>query len=560
MKNKLKIGIIINSYLIPSWSFKMLEEIEANTGSEIVLIVNKKSENIEKKNLLTKIIENRKQVLYILYKKLDWKIFSCNPNALDSKDIRNIQSINSLKTIDILDQFDENNIKRINDSQIDIFIDLGFKNLPGDILKTTRLGIWSIKLGDKKASNNGPKGIWEIIKNKNETKATLQILNGNLDKTFQLTRSYSATHNHSLNKSINSFYGKALYFIPSKIQELSVLGEELFFQKIAKSNQQLQFYSNKQNTTPTNIEMIFFGVKTLFRTIKNKIEKTFFYNQWILLFRMSSSRSISKAFYQYKKIIPPKDRFWADPHIIQRNDKYYIFLEELIYQENKGHISMMEMDDDGNWTKPVIVLKEDFHLSYPFLIEDNGVLYMIPESENNNSIRLYKCVNFPLEWSLEKILIDNIVAADTTILLKNRKYWMFANVSKLNGTSNIEELHLFSSDHLVSDNWTSHPQNPIVADVKQSRPAGKFFTYKDKLYRPSQNCSKHYGYGMKINEVVELNEKEYQEKVVDSIFPDWDKKIVSTHTINSVGRLTIIDAQMKRRRYFRRNDHKEYYH
>jgi len=45
-----------------------------------------------------------------------------------------------------------------------------------------------------------------------------------------------------------------------------------------------------------------------------------------------------------------------------------------------------------------------------------------------------------------------------------------------------------------------------------------------------------------------LNESRYKESVVDAIFPDWDEKLFSTHTINSVDRLTFIDAQMRRRR------------
>ena len=175
---------------------------------------------------------------------------------------------------------------------------------------------------------------------------------------------------------------------------------------------------------------------------------------------------------------------------------------------------------------------------------------MIPETENNNTIELYKCVDFPFKWEIKKTLIHNITASDSTIILKDGIYWLFTNVIKNKGSSSHDELFLFSSESLISDNWISHPQNPIITDVRSSRQAGNLFAVNTKLYRPSQDCAKHYGHGIKINEVIELNMTNYKEKVVDSIFPDWDNDLISTHTINSVGKLTVIDAKMKRRKHF----------
>jgi len=285
-----------------------------------------------------------------------------------------------------------------------------------------------------------------------------------------------------------------------------------------------------------------------FRYFQNKINAIFYFKQWILLFKLSSHNSISTSFFQFKKIVPPKDRIWADPHVLRRNNKYYIFIEELVHSLKKGHISLIVMDDKGSYTEPVKVLERDYHLSYPFIIEDNGELYMVPETAENNTIELYKCTLFPSKWELKIILIDNIIAVDSTIIFKDGKYWLFANVVRNKGASSLDELFLFSSEKLVSNNWISHPQNPIVSDVKQSRPAGNFFIYKDNLYRPSQNCSKRYGYGMRINQVIELTETNYQEKVVDSIFPNWERNLQSTHTISSVNNLTVIDALIKRRK------------
>src|SRR5690606_11575144 len=93
-----------------------------------------------------------------------------------------------------------------------------------------------------------------------------------------------------------------------------------------------------------------------------------------------------------------------------------------------------------------------------------------------------------------------------------------------------------------SDNWQAHPKNPIVSDVKRARPAGKPFLYKNDLFRPAQNCSYNYGYGITINKIEKLNETEYREVPVDFITPDWSKRYKGVHTLSWTGNLTVADG------------------
>ena len=86
--------------------------------------------------------------------------------------------------------------------------------------------------------------------------------------------------------------------------------------------------------------------------------------------------------------------------------------------------------------------------------------------------------------------------------------------------------------------------------MNNARPAGNIFSYNNELYRPSQDCSKHYGYGIKFNRIDILNENEFSETEIDFIEPNWNDKVISTHTFNFSKSLTIIDAQMIRNRFF----------
>ena len=262
--------------------------------------------------------------------------------------------------------------------------------------------------------------------------------------------------------------------------------------------------------------------------------------QWEIYF----SANMDQAFHfdTYNKIAVPNDRFWADPFYIQHEGKKYIFFEELVYKEKKGKISCIELFPNGKHSNTRVVLEKSYHLSYPFLFENEGSIYMVPESKDAKSIQLYKAKNFPFEWELKKILIDNIEAVDATIHFYNNKYWLFANVSQYKNYPINDDLYLYYTDNFLTGNWIPHPQNPIIQDCSSSRPAGRLFEENDKLYRPSQNGSFIYGRGIKINEIEVLSETNYKEKTIEELNPDWKQEITRNHTFNKYDDFVVIDA------------------
>jgi hypothetical protein len=256
-------------------------------------------------------------------------------------------------------------------------------------------------------------------------------------------------------------------------------------------------------------------------------------------------------------MVPPKDRFWADPHVILADGHYYIFVEEYIYREKKAHISVIDMDEQGNCITSAPVLEKAYHLSYPFVFPWQNSYYMVPESAENKTIELYESITFPYEWKFKMNLMENVRAVDTTLFHHDGKWWLFTGIAQNEGSLPLVELFVFCSSELFTNKWDSHPMNPVVSDVEHARPAGKVFTRDGRIYRPSQNCSKMYGYGFDLNEILFLSDAEYVEKKVFSVRPHWDKKVKGTHTFTKEGQLTIIDAFMRRRRLFSNSSHKQ---
>ena len=531
----------------------MLQKIINSDHSEIVLIVKKGKTKAESVSFIKRIWNIRKDVFWIFYNKLENKIFKTNPDAFVTRPIKDLLNCEEItvhpRETKFSDFISPKDVEEIKTHDVDIFIRLGFRILRGGILKASKYGIWSFHHGDNTVNRGGPAGTWEVLEQWDKTGVILQILSEDLDGGTILSRSYSATDKVSVKRNKNNYYWKALSMLPRKLKELHTLGDKAFFEKLEQENNSYtDFYSNRLFVRPKNSQVLKAITRIYTNKIRNSFNNLFYFDQWILLYQFNKKNYWSKSFFRFKRIAPPKDRFWADPFIYEKNDKYYLFIEELIYKEGRGKISVMEISEDGKYTEPETIIEKDYHMSYPFIFEDNDALYMIPETSGDKNIQLYECKDFPLKWELSKVLLNNVSAVDSTVIKHNNKYWLFCNIKENQGASSLDELFLYYSDDLLNGEWTSHPNNPIVSDVGQARPAGRIFRDNNKLYRPSQDCAKRYGYGIKMNEIIELSETSYKEITIQSIHPNWAKDLLGTHTINNTGKLTVTDALIRRRK------------
>jgi hypothetical protein len=146
--------------------------------------------------------------------------------------------------------------------------------------------------------------------------------------------------------------------------------------------------------------------------------------------------------------------------------------------------------------------------------------------------------------------MEDVAAVDPTILNHEGKWYLFLNIAENPGSSEWDELFVFIADDPINGQWRPHPLNPVVSDVKTARPAGRVLSRHGVLYRPSQDCSHHYGYGLNFNRIRRLSETDYQEELTASIVPLWDPLIKSVHTFSHAGNLSVMDAQVRRARYW----------
>ena len=197
----------------------------------------------------------------------------------------------------------------------------------------------------------------------------------------------------------------------------------------------------------------------------------------------------------------------ADPFIIQNQGQIFLFCEVMLKNTPNAKIGVsLYNQNKDQWDFLGIVLDEPFHLSYPYVFTHGKDIYMVPETKQAKSIRLYKATSFPSQWKLEKILINNRKFVDPSLLILQNKYYLFATRQR--------RLYLYVADSLTGV-YTLHPKSPVKR-WNYGRCAGRIIFYNDSLYRFAQEQAKGYGNGVHVFKIVTLTPEEYKEIPVNN--------------------------------------------
>ena len=240
----------------------------------------------------------------------------------------------------------------------------------------------------------------------------------------------------------------------------------------------------------------------------------------------------------------PKGSFWADPFLVGDSGKQYVFFEEMDRDGDKGHISVITLNDKGKISgKPQQILERPFHLSFPNIFRYEGHYYMMPEQCSSDRLSIYKAIQFPLQWKEDAVLIEGMKILDPLWLQHEGKYWLFFNKIEEEEYDNNERLYIYYSDDLFSNDWKPHQKNPVIIDMYKARNAGQIYSKGGKLYRPSQNCGASYGSEIMINRIVKLSTDEYEEESVEQL--SRYNKYYGMHTVNGDEDLRVIDLRVK---------------
>lgn len=276
------------------------------------------------------------------------------------------------------------------------------------------------------------------------------------------------------------------------------------------------------------------------RVAASAVKRVALKRQWLLAYHVGDASPLAPA-HDTRLLVPPADRYWADPNVVFTAGEYHVFYEEFSYRSGKGHISTMRLGETGPLDESRVALTSDCHLSYPFVFAFEGEWFMIPESSEARRIDIFRAEKFPVRWTLAATLMDHVRAVDTTVVEHEGRWWLYTTIRRLGGSSPLSHLYLFSADSPLSKAWEPHPMNPIASGAAGARAAGGIMKRNDRLIRPAQDSRLSYGRRIELSEIVTMTHDEYLERPAGSLEPSPARGFIGLHTVSQAGNLTVVD-------------------
>ena len=352
-----------------------------------------------------------------------------------------------------------------------------------------------------------------------------------------IDQTHTALHSYSVTRSNQQLYWTAHTFVPRRLEALQTYGAEAFYRHYGHPVPPTAFALTERRP--------FSLIQFLKRTGLNGIKDWWQSTEWHVHFG-THERGLPPSFDHFTPLKSPPGTYWADPFPFVYQDRLFLFFEEYDQQKKKGHISALPFDQSGPSGPPVRVLETAGHLSYPFIFTYRDTTYMLPESSDRETIDLYRCTRFPDRWTYYRTLMKGVRAVDTTLCFHEGLWWLFTCIAAHSQSTARDELFLYYADSPLSKEWTPHPLNPIISDVRHARPAGHIFQQEGRSLRPAQDCSHRYGYGLHLREITIWSTTHYEEQTHASWLPQG--KRLGLHTLNRQAPWFFVDIKVRKKK------------
>ena len=156
----------------------------------------------------------------------------------------------------------------------------------------------------------------------------------------------------------------------------------------------------------------------------------------------------------------------ADPFLLRRDGRLFLFFEAWRRGTAQGDLCWAERDAAGAWRYSGVALDEPFHLSYPFVFQHEGEVFMIPESRSQGDVRLYAARTFPGRFELRRVLLTGKRYADTSLVAWQGRFYLFTSTD--NGT-----LELYFADALDGPYRLTRGADRAEDDARRARAAAR---------------------------------------------------------------------------------------
>jgi hypothetical protein len=521
----LRVGVLVDEPRIQRWQLECISEIARASFCDLVVLVPEARQQPRR-------TWSARHLLYAAYERLDRRGFGTDRDPLATVELPATMDGGDLTRVAIgrspEGRWSAADIARISSEGFDVLVSLGDESGLEALAPCARHGAWSVANPDARA--DAAPLFWETFSGQELSVTTVwSVKPGDGERAIYQSHARIDPVSVHRNRVVSARRAASL-----PLRCLRRLHE-----RDAAFTEPPPSTPPEPRPKPTNLQVARFLWRVARRLVGHRLRNLLFEEHWYLAYRRTERGAGTEAGDSpFITIAPPPDRFYADPFVLQRDQRHFLFFEEYLYATEQGRIAYVEIDAEGRPSAPRLALECDHHLSYPFLHQEGSSVYLVPESGFHRSTEMYRASRFPDRWELDTVLLDGIEALDPTLLHHQGKYWLFAGVADGPWA---DELCLFFSDSLHGE-WKPHPMNPVVSDIRRARPAGSIFTRAGELIRPAQDGSEAYGGRIVLNRIERLDETHYRERPIGHIEPVGPRGSLRTHSYNTDGLVEVVDG------------------
>jgi hypothetical protein len=554
----LRIGLLLDGLQLPLWKRTIVELVQAAQYAEVTLVLQADAPAPPTER-------SWRSLLFRGYAELDRRLYgsrrSPDPDRLvDCRDLlggipEGALRIDPVAGRRVLSEADTTQLRALD---LDVILDLGAGPLDGSLPAASRTGVWRCHFGPGRAGGEAHAGYRELAERAPLVTVSLRRDTGDAAPAECLATATTSTV-AGVSWALNRFepLWLASELVVQTLHRLHEHGAGSLRREPVPDSHAAQAGMQQ---APSNAATIGFLATALIRKARRRVRhiSPALMNEWRLAIRAVPDAEHGIPVLQdasgFTWIESPAGRQWADPFILERDGRTWLFFEEYLYDEGRGVISVAPLDADGRPGAVHRILDTGGHLSYPLLFQDGDDVYLIPESGDRRSTTVYRAMDFPYRWEPAFQLGTGLQLLDTTILRENGLYWMFTTVPGRHRAG--YTVLLFWAESLEGP-WQHHPDSPISRDIRYARGAGCIVRSGGRLYRPVQDGAGGYGRRVHFFEILELTTESFREEHRGTLdpdsLPDAPRRLEGIHTYNRSGRFEVIDGV----RIQRRRDHRD---
>jgi hypothetical protein len=384
---------------------------------------------------------------------------------------------------------------KIGARDVDLIVKFGMYLLrdPQDL--PSRLGVLGFHHGNPPEHGGRPAGFYELMTGADSVSAMVQRLNNNLDGGDVLAFGEYKLTPHSYRRDTRTLYENSTMLLSKAIRN-ALRGEVLRLPTTDKNDR-----LPSSGTGARFVSRV--GRAKLARIVYGMTREKLWQIAQTGPLDLSTAHGLHHPTITRRYPVPKGYSFVADPGVLEDGS---IVCEGMDRRTGLGQLLVLDPAD------PRALDTSGFgpgHLSYPFVVTDNDVSYLMPEMSAIGAQHMVRVGSGPSLGSVVPLAgLEAVRLVDPTMVKHDGRWWLFAG--RLGATS-ADHLYLWSSDELLGP-YREHPDNPIVIDPSCARPAGPIVSAGGELFRCGQDNRGSYGNGIVVRKIVSLTEATYREE------------------------------------------------